>query len=258
MNFFKANSIGLYTISRREITRFFRIWKQTLLPSVISMLLYFVIFGNLIGSRIGDMQGFDYVEYILPGLVMMAVVTNSYGNVVGSFFISRFQRNIEELLVSPLPNSIILLGYASGGVIRGVIVGILVTIVSLFFSKLHLQHCLLIFIIAFLVAILFSLLGLINAVFAKNFDDINIIPTFVLTPLTYLGGVFYSVNILPEFWQSVTYFNPIFYIVNAFRYAMLGRSDVSVALSLWIISGLVLCAYFVALWLLKKGFGIRT
>lgn len=188
MQHYKVNIIGLYTITRREVTRFLRIWTQTLLPSMISMALYFIIFGNLIGPRIGTMGGFSYIEYIVPGLIMMAIITNSYANVTGSFFVSKFQRNIEEILVSPLPNYIILWGYILPGILRGVLVGILVTLVSLFFTQLQVQNFMLIFCVGILTALLFSLAGLINGIFATKFDDINIIPTFILTPLTYLGG----------------------------------------------------------------------
>jgi len=255
---FKENSIGLYTIVRREITRFLRIWTQTFLPSVISIALYFVIFGNLIGPRIGEMNGYRYIDYIVPGLIMMAIITNSYANVVGSFFTSKFQRNIEEMLVSPMPNAIILWGYVLGGTIRGILAGFLVTLVSLFFTKLTLQHIGLTILIGVLTALLFSLAGLANGIFAKKFDDINIVPTFVLTPLTYLGGVFYSVNLLPEFWNWITHGNPIFYMVNAFRYGMLGYSDIDVTVAIGVIFVFIIVLYFINLRLLKRGVGIRT
>lgn len=252
------NTIALYTIARREIIRFFRIWSQTLLPPVISVLLYFIIFGNLIGSRIGQMGGVSYMEYIVPGLIMMSIITNAYGNVVASFFGSKFQRNIEEMLVSPMPNSVILWGYVLGGVARGVVVGVLVTILSFFFVKLTLNNIGLVFIVAILTATLFSLAGLLNGIFAKKFDDINIIPTFVLTPLTYLGGIFYSIELLPPFWQGVTYFNPIFYMVNAFRYGMLGYSDVDIRIALTIIIVFIVAMYLFTLNLLQRGVGIRS
>lgn len=257
MTRFKENMIGLYTILRREISRFIRIWSQTLLPSVISMTLYFVIFGNLMGSRIGEIEGISYIEYIVPGLIMMAIITNSYGNVVASFFGSKFQRNIEEMLVSPLPNFIILWGYLLGGLARGIAVGVLVTGLSLFFTALPLTNIWLIIVVAVLTAILFSLAGLINGIFAKKFDDINIVPTFVLTPLTYLGGVFYSIDFLPSFWQWVSYSNPVFYMINAFRYGMLGKSDIDIHVALWVIIGFIIVLYSWAIWLFRKGVGIK-
>ena len=257
MTRFKENMIGLYTILRREISRFIRIWSQTLLPSVISMTLYFVIFGNLMGSRIGEIEGISYIEYIVPGLIMMAIITNSYGNVVASFFGSKFQRNIEEMLVSPLPNFIILWGYLLGGLARGIAVGVLVTGLSLFFTALPLTNIWLIIVVAVLTAILFSLAGLINGIFAKKFDDINIVPTFVLTPLTYLGGVFYSIDFLPSFWQWVSYSNPVFYMINAFRYGMLGKSDIDIHVALWVIVGFIIVLYSWAIWLFRKGIGIK-
>jgi ABC-2 type transport system permease protein len=255
---FRENYIGLYTIIRREITRFLRIWTQTFLPSIISIALYFLIFGNLIGPRIGEMGGYRYIDYLVPGLIMMSIITNSYANVVGSFFTSKFQRNIEEMLVSPMSNGIILLGYVLGGVVRGTFVGVLVTIVSLFFTKLNLQYAWMTLMIGALTALLFSLAGLANGIFAKKFDDINIIPTFVLTPLTYLGGVFYSVNLLPDFWQKVTYLNPLFYMVNAFRYGMLGYSDINVHVAIGVIVSLTITLYILCVWLMRKGVGIRT
>lgn len=254
----KVNLIGLYTIVRREIMRFIRIWSQTLLPSLITMILYFVIFGNLMGERIGKMEGVTYIDYIVPGLIMMAIITNSYANVVASFFGSKFQRNLEEMLVSPLPNYIILWGFIVGGIVRGIIVGTLITLASLYFTELSLQHFWLTLLVVILTALLFSLAGLINAIFARKFDDINIVPTFILTPLTYLGGVFYSIHLLPEFWQRITYVNPIFYMVNAFRFSLLGISDINIDVALWVISGFIVALYGISLWLFKKGIGIRT
>jgi ABC-2 type transport system permease protein len=258
MTRFKENSIGLYTILRREVSRFIRIWSQTLLPSVISMALYFVIFGNLMGSRIGEIEGFTYIEYIVPGLIMMAIITNSYGNVVASFFSSKFQRNIEEMVVSPLPNAIIIWGYLLGGLARGIVVGVLVTGVALFFTTLSVAHIWAIFLVGILTALLFSLAGLINGIFAKKFDDINIVPTFILTPLTYLGGVFYSIDFLPSFWQWISYSNPVFYMISAFRYGMLGISDISINVALWVIIGFIVVFYSWAIWLFRKGVGIKT
>ena len=210
--------IALKTIITKEILRFSRIWIQTVLPPVITTALYFIIFGNLIGPRIGEMDGFGYMEFIIPGLIMMAVITNSYANVVSSFYGSKFQRHIEEMLISPVPNYIILIGYMAGGVVRGLTVGVAVTIVSLVFHPLNIHSLWVMFSMIILTAILFSLAGLINGVYAKSFDDISIIPTFVLTPLTYLGGIFYSIKMLPEFWQQLSLANPILYMVNAFRY----------------------------------------
>lgn len=249
--------VALNTILVKEIRRFTRIWVQTLLPPAITMTLYFVIFGNLVGSRIGEMGGFDYMKYIVPGLIMMAVITNAYGNVVSSFYSAKFQRSIEELLVSPVPNHIILLGYVLGGVARGVAVGVIVTLLSLFFTKLSIHHIFIVIYTVVMTAALFSLGGFINAVYAKSFDDISIVPTFVLTPLTYLGGVFYSIDMLPAFWQGVSLLNPIVYMVNAFRYGVLGVSDVNVYLSLFMITMVTAGLYFFAYRLLKNGTGIR-
>lgn len=250
--------VALKTIATREILRFSRIWIQTVLPPVITTALYFVIFGNLIGPRIGKMDGFDYMEFIIPGLIMMAVITNSYANVVSSFYGSKFQRHIEEMIISPTPNYIILIGYVCGGVARGLTVGIAVTVVSLVFHPLNIHSLWVMFSMIILTAILFSLAGLINGVFAKSFDDISIIPTFVLTPLTYLGGIFYSISMLPEFWQHLSLANPILYMVNAFRYGFLGVSDISLMTSYAIIIAFIITLYLFSLYLLRKGHGIRT
>jgi ABC-2 type transport system permease protein len=250
--------IALRAIASKEIRRFSRIWIQTVLPPVITTALYFVIFGNLIGPRIGKMDGFDYMEFIIPGLIMMAVITNSYANVVSSFYGSKFQRHIEEMLISPIPNYIILLGYVTGGVTRGLIVGVAVTIVSLVFHPLNIHSIPVMISMVILTAILFSLAGLINGVFAKSFDDISIIPTFVLTPLTYLGGIFYSINMLPDFWKTMSLGNPILYMVNAFRYGFLGVSDINLITSYTIIIGFIIALYVFSLYLLRKGHGIRT
>ena len=219
--------VGYVTIVRREITRILRIWGQTIVPPAITMSLYFIIFGELIGSRIGNMGGFTYMEYIVPGLVIMSVITNSYGNMVSSFFGAKFGKHIEEILISPLPNWIILAGYVTGALVRGLMVGFVVLMVSLLFTKLQITNLLVSVSVLLLTAIVFSLAGMVNAIFAQKFDDIAIIPTFVLAPLTYLGGVFYSISLLPEFWQKVSVFNPILYMVNGFRYGILGVSDVS-------------------------------
>ncbi|WP_425669017.1 ABC transporter permease [Vibrio owensii] len=242
----------------KEINRFTRIWVQTLVPPAITMTLYFIIFGSLIGSRIGEMNGFSYMEYIVPGLIMMSVITNSYSNVASSFFSSKFQRNIEELLVAPVPNYIIILGFVMGGVVRGLLVGTIVTFVSLFFVDLQVDHWGIIIATVFMTSVVFSLGGLINAVYARTFDDISIIPTFVLTPLTYLGGVFYSISLLPEFWQGVSKLNPIVYMVNAFRYGFLGVSDVDIVTSFSVLTVFVIALYAVAHYLVTKGIGLRS
>ncbi|MFW1678378.1 ABC transporter permease [Pontibacter sp. JAM-7] len=246
------------TIVAKEIRRFTRIWAQTMLPPAITMTLYFIIFGNLIGSRIGEMGGFGYMEYIVPGLIMMSVITNSYGNVVSSFFGSKFQHNIEELLVAPVPNWVILSGYVIGGVSRGLAVGCIVTLLSLFFTDLQIHHLGVTVGVVIMTAVLFSLGGFINAVYANTFDDIAIIPTFILTPLTYLGGVFYSINLLPEFWQGVSQLNPILYMVNSFRYGILGVSDIHVGFAFSIILLFIGCLFFYSLHLLNTGKGIRN
>ncbi|MFB8831439.1 ABC transporter permease [Azotobacter sp. CWF10] len=253
----RANLVALQTIVAREVKRFLRIWPQTLLPPAITMVLYFVIFGNLIGGRIGEMGGFAYMDYIVPGLIMMAVITNSYGNVVSSFFGSKFHRSVEELMVSPVSPHIILLGYAIGGVLRGLAVGTIVTLLSLFFADLQVHHLGMIVLVVLLTATIFSLGGFINAVFARNFDDISIIPTFVLTPLTYLGGVFYSIDLLPPFWQAVSMGNPILHMVNAFRYGILGVSDIhiGIAIGFMLLATVLLYAYCPRL--LVSGRGMR-
>ena len=251
-------AIALYTIVRREIRRFTRIWLQTLLPPAITMSLYFVIFGNLIGSRIGQMGGFSYMEFIVPGLIMMSVITNSYSNVVASFYSAKFQRNVEEMLVSPMPNWVILVGYVLGGGSRGVMVGFLVTMLSLFFTDLQVHSLTIIIIVTLLTSILFAIGGFINAMLANSFDDISIVPTFILTPLTYLGGVFYSISLLPEFWQGVSQLNPILYMVSTFRYGILGASDINIYLALVVIVVFVVGLFMVALDMLNKGKGIRS
>lgn len=250
--------IAFLTILRKEIKRFTRIWVQTLLPPAITMVLYFVIFGKLIGSRIGDMAGFSYIEFVAPGLIMMAVITNAYANVSSSFFSAKFQRSIEELLVSPTPNYIILLGYVMGGVARGVAVGLIVTAMSLFFTDLYIHHWFTTLFIVFMTSVLFSIAGFINAIYASTFDDVSIIPTFVLTPLTYFGGVFYSINLLPEFWQQVSVLNPILHMVNAFRYGMLGISDLHIGMALVGLTVFVAILFAVAMHLLKKGKRLRA
>jgi ABC-2 type transport system permease protein len=250
--------IGYKTIVRKEVTRIIRIWAQTVVPPVITMTLYFIIFGNLIGKRIGDMGGFDYMQFIVPGLIMMSVITNSYGNIVSSFFGAKFGRHIEELLISPLPNWVILAGYVTGALTRGIMVGVVVTLVSLFFTRLEIMHPWITFSVLVLTSVVFAMAGLVNAIFAKKFDDIAIVPTFVLTPLTYLGGVFYSISLLPEFWQKVSAFNPILYMVNGFRYGILGVSDVSLGHAYAIITLFVIGLSCACLWLLHRGTGLRS
>ena len=250
--------IAFETIVTREVRRFSRIWLQTLVPPAITIGLYFVIFGNLVGRRIGNMGGFDYMEFIVPGLIMMSVIQNSYSNVVSSFFSQKFQKTVEELLVAPSPNYIILSGLIVGGMCRGLAVGAIVTVMSLLFANLSIQHPVLTFIIILLTSAVFSLAGFINAVFANSFDDISIIPTFVLTPLIYLGGVFYSIELLPKFWQIVSGLNPIFYMVNAFRYGILGASDVDVFWAFLILCIFIIGLYISCIWLLRSGKGIRT
>ena len=249
---------SLYVLIKKEVYRFFRIWSQTLIPSVLTTILYFLIFGTFIGERIGKMSGFDYMQFMAPGLVMLAVITNAYSNVVSSFFGVKFQRSIEELLVSPMPSYLILIGFIMGGVIRGIIVGFLVLLTSLIFTDISIQNIPLTLLVVVLTAILFSIAGFLNALFADNFDDINIVPTFVLTPLIYLGGVFYSVDLLSPVWQTVSKLNPLLYMVNAFRYGMIGVSDIDVLFAVSMILLFIVIFFGFAYYLLKKGYGIRT
>jgi len=248
---------ALKTIVIKEYLRFIRIWIQTVLPPAITTALYFIIFGNLIGSQISNINGYKYMDFIVPGLILMAVITNSYGNVVSSFYSAKFQKSIEELLVSPTPNYLILIGYVSGGVARGIIVGIVVTIVALLFSDIHVHSYTMSFLIFFLTSALFSIAGFINAIYANSFDDISIVPTFILTPLTYLGGIFYSIDMLPEFWQNISLANPILYMISSFRYGMLGTSDTDPYLSIIIIIGFTIVLFSYAMHLLNKGVGIK-
>lgn len=250
--------VAYKTIVYKEVHRFVRIWPQTILPPAVTTSLYFAIFGNLIGSRIGQMSGFSYIEFIAPGLIMMAVITNSYANVVSSFFSSKFQKHIEEMLVAPIPNTVILAGYITGGVARGFSVGLVVTAVAMFFTDLQIHSIIVTLIIALLGSVLFSLGGMINASFAKSFDDISIIPVFVLTPLTYLGGVFYSISLLPSFWEKLSLFNPILYMVNAFRYGILGKSDINIVVALVLTLVLIIIMTGVAMRILNKGMGIKN
>lgn len=254
--------VSFLTILIKEVNRFTRIWVQTILPSVISMTLYFLIFGNifgkLIGERIESMGGFSYIEYIAPGIIMMAIINNSYANVVSSFFGAKFQCHIEEILVAPVPNIIILVSYVAGGTIRGIIVGCMVTIVALFFSQLPLKYPIIVIMITLLTSTLFALAGFINGIFAKKFDDISIMPTFILTPLIYLGGVFYSINLLPEFWQLISKLNPILYMINAFRYGMLGVSDINIQTAFIIIITFNIILFGISLYLLDSGTGLKN
>lgn len=254
---FYANLVALKTIVRREVRRFVRIWPQTLLPACITTLLYFLIFGQLIGSRIGEMDGFPYLTYIVPGLIMMSVITNAYGNVVSSFFSTKFHRSIEELLVSPVSPHVIISGFVLGGICRGLCVAILVSSLSTLFIDWPLHHPGVMLLVVLLVAAIFSLGGFINAVFARNFDDISIVPTFILTPLTYLGGVFYSIHLLPLFWQGVSLINPILHMVNAFRYGMLGISDIHIGVAIGFMTLVSIALYIWAYFLLRAGHGIR-
>ncbi len=252
------NFIALHTIAHREVVRILRIWAQTLVPPAITMTLYFLIFGNLVGRRIGDMGGFTYMDFIVPGLVMMSIIQNAYGNISSSFFGAKFGRHVEELLVSPMPNWVILGGYVAGGVLRGLMVGVIVLIIAMFFTPVRVPHPFVMLSTVLLGASIFSLAGFVNAVYARKFDDIAIIPTFILTPLTYLGGVFYSIALLPSWAQTMTHLNPIFYMVNSFRYGLLNHSDVP----LWVAYSVMLFFVFALTWLslrlLARGVGLRS
>jgi ABC-2 type transport system permease protein len=252
-----AEWTGFKTIIIREFNRIIRIWGQTIVPPAVTATLYFIIFGSLIGRRVGEVGGFDYMKFIAPGLIMMTVIQNSYGNVVSSFFGAKFGKHIEELLVSPLPNWLIVLGYVSGGVLRGVLVGSVVTLVSLFFTRLHIEHVFAVISAVFLTSFVFALGGFINALFAKNFDQISWFPTFILTPLTYLGGVFYSVTMLPGWAHAASNANPILYMVSAFRYGFLGVSDVSLTVAYGIMLASAAFMFVLAVYLLNRGSGIR-
>lgn len=250
--------VAYKSIVRKEVSRFMRIWAQTLVPPAITMTLYFVIFGNLIGERIGPMGGFDYLQYIAPGLIMMAVITSSYANVVSSFFSAKFQKHIEEMLVAPISHGVLLAGYVTGGMVRGLIVGVVVTAVALAFTRLQVAHPGIMLLSVVLTSMLFALAGFTNGMVARSFDDTSVVPTFVLTPLTYLGGVFYSVELLPELWRGLSMANPILYMVNAFRYGVLGVSDVSPALALGATALAALGMVVLNLWMLRRGVGIRS
>ncbi|MFN7136273.1 MAG: ABC transporter permease [Thermomonas sp.] len=251
------NLVALGTIVRREVNRILRIWGQTLMPPAITMTLYFMIFGGLIGSRVGTMDGIRYMDFIVPGLVMMSVIQNSYGNISSSFFGAKFGRHVEELLVSPMPNWVILGGYVAGAVLRGLMVGAIVLVIAMFFTRVRVPHPLATIGSVALGATIFSLAGFVNAVYAKKFDDIAIVPTFILTPLTYLGGVFYSVKLLPGWAEAATHLNPIFYMVNAFRYGLLGVSDVPLGVAFGLMLGFAVALAALGLWLLKRGVGLR-
>ncbi len=257
MSVWRIQWVAFFTILIKEIRRFMRIWQQTLLPPAITMTLYFVIFGQLIGSKIGPMDGVDYMSFIVPGLIMMSVITNAYGNVSSSFFSNKFQRSLEELMVAPVHPATILLGYIAGGVARGVAVGIIVTLLSLYFTTLQIHSFLVVITVILLSAIVFSLGGFINAIFATKFDDIAIIPTFIITPLTYLGGVFYSISLLPGFWQQLSLLNPILYMVNTFRYGILGISDINILWAMLMLVVFIVLLSAWSLWLLRRGVGMR-
>jgi ABC-2 type transport system permease protein len=250
--------VAYRTLVIKEVLRFSRIWVQTILPPAITTTLYFIIFGRLIGGKIGEMEGVQYIDYIVPGLILMAVITNSYANVVSSFYQAKFQHHIEELLVSPMPNWVILLGYVSGGVARGMTVGLVVMLVAFFFSEPRLFNLPVTLLVLLLTSMLFALGGFINAAYAKSFDDISIVPNFVLTPLTYLGGVFYSLELLPEFWQQLSLLNPILYMVNAFRYGLLGVSDIPVGIALVMILIFITALAAFSLRLLARGVGVKS
>ncbi|TKR30115.1 ABC transporter permease [Luteimonas gilva] len=254
----QRNLTAFGTIVRREVNRILRIWGQTLVPPAITMTLYFLIFGGLIGSRVGTMDGIKYMDFIVPGLVMMSVIQNSYGNISSSFFGAKFGRHVEELLVSPMPNWVILGGYVAGAVVRGLMVGAIVLLIAMLFTHVRVPHPLITFTTVLLGATIFSLAGFVNAVYAKKFDDVAIVPTFILTPLTYLGGVFYSVKLLPPWAEAMTHANPIFYMVNAFRYGLLDRSDVPLWVAYGLMLGFVAALAALGLWLLKRGVGLRS
>ncbi len=254
---FKAIRVSLYTMVRFEITRVFRLWAQTLLPSIITTALYYVIFGHVIGSRIGLIHGYRYIQFIAPGLIMMQIIMSAYNGAVSSFFIAKFHRNIEEILVSPMSNVVILLGFISGSILRGLLVGSFVSLVSILFTHIHIYSIGLIFLSALLASCIFSLAGLINAIYARTFDDIALIPTFILTPLTYLGGVFYSIKLLPNFWQKISNLNPIVYIISTFRYGFLHQSDSHIVGSYIFMISLVIFLFVWANFLFKNAPSLR-
>lgn len=258
MNRWSVYRVAFLTIASKEFVRFIRIWVQTVVPAAVTTALYFVIFGTLIGERIGPMDGLAYIDYIVPGLILMAVITNSYANTVSSFYQSKFGHFIEELLIAPVPNWIILAGYVAGGVARGMLVGVVVSLVAAFFTDFSIHSYGITILVLFLTSVLFALGGFINAVYAKSFDDVSIIPTFVLTPLTYLGGVFYSIDLLPELWRGLSLANPVLYMINAFRYGVLGVSDIGLGVAFGIILAFIAVLVAISLWLLGRGVGIKT
>ena len=257
IQYIQSYGIAFQTILSKEVRRFLRIWQQTLLPPAMTMTLYFVIFGAIIGGRIGEMSGISYMSFIMPGLIMMSVINNAYSNVASSFFSHKFQHNIEEILVAPVPNAVILWGFVFGGVVRGLLTGLIVTAVALFFTDVQIFNFWVLISVVLLSSILFALAGFINALYANKFDDVSIVPTFLLTPLSYLGGVFFSTDLLPAGWQVVSQFNPILYMVNGFRYGMLGVSDVSLAMCYGILISVILLLFVLCMRLLKQGKGIR-
>jgi ABC-2 type transport system permease protein len=250
--------IAFKTILRKEVYRFLRIWPQTLLPPAITTALYFLIFGKLIGARIGAISGASYMDYIVPGVILMSVISHSYSNVVSSFYSTKFQRNIEELLVAPVPNWVILAGYVCGGIARGLLVGIVVALISQIFTDISVKNAMIALTSALLTATVFALAGFINATLAESFDDISIIPNFVLTPLSYLGGVFYSVDMLPGIWQKISLGNPILYMINAFRYGLIGITDIDIQLAFAMTGGFIFVLVITSLILLHKGIGIKN
>ena len=258
MNPWRLSANAFRTILTKEILRFSRIWIQTVLPPMVTTALYFVIFGQLIGGRLGEMDGHPYIDFIVPGLILMSVISNSYANVVSSFYNAKFQRHVEELLISPVPNAVILGGYVAGGVARGIVVGAAVTIVASLFTDFAVHNFAVTFAVLLLTSTLFATAGFVNAVFANSFDDISVVPTFVLTPLTYLGGVFYSVSLLPEIWQRLSFANPVLYMINAFRFGLLGVSDIDLRLAFGLILAFIAVLGGFALWLLRRGIGLKS
>lgn len=253
-----AQIIALKTLLRKEVVRIMRIWTQTLLPPVVTISLYFLIFGKFVGSQIGDVHGIDYMSFIVPGLVMMAVISNSYGNVVSSFFGSKFQRNIEEILVSPMQPWVIVAGYVLAGTLRGIIVGFCVFCVSCFFVAPHIEHPWVVLGFVTITAIMFSLAAMINGIFARNFDEVAFFQNFILTPLIYLGGVFYSIANLPQVWQYISFANPLVYMVNGLRFGFYGFSDVNILISAIILIGMTTILWFTNIFLIRKGIGIKN
>jgi ABC-2 type transport system permease protein len=250
--------IAYKTIVTKEILRFARIWVQTIIPPVITTSLYLLIFGGLMGGRIGQMQGIDYLHFIVPGIILMTVIMQSYANTVSSFFMTKYNNSFEELLVSTTPNWVILMGFVSGGIARGFFVGLAVTFTISFFVEIQTYNLLIIAVTFLLTSVMFSLAGFINAVFARTFDDISIVPNFVLLPLTYLGGMFYSIDILPSFWRSVSAFNPIYYMMDAFRLGFLGIGSVELWKAFLVPVIMIVILALIANALLGRGVSIKT